>query len=86
MRFESFVLVRLLRPPGSVTLPPEQAAAVQDAHLAHIHAMHAVNPACAKCRIALDSFDAAGAEYTVRRYLEPPSSAAPPKHCPRSCP
>ena len=41
MQFETFVVVRLLRPPGTVALPPEQAADVQDGHLAHIHRMHA---------------------------------------------
>ena len=35
-----------------------------------------VNPACSKCRSALSMLDAAGAEYTVRRYLEDPPSAA----------
>ena len=34
-----------------------------------------VNPACAKCRSALSMLDAAGAEYTVRRYLEDPPTA-----------
>ena len=34
-----------------------------------------VNPACPKCRSALSMLDAAGAEYTVRRYLEDPPSA-----------
>jgi arsenate reductase len=29
-----------------------------------------VNPACSKCRSAVDLLDAEGAEYTVRRYLE----------------
>ena len=41
MQFETFVLVRLLRPAGTVALPTEDAVRVQDAHLAHIHAMHA---------------------------------------------
>ena len=31
-----------------------------------------VNPACSKCRSALSTFDEAGVEYTVRRYLEDP--------------
>jgi arsenate reductase len=31
-----------------------------------------VNPACSKCRSALSVLDAAGAGYTVRRYLEDP--------------
>jgi arsenate reductase (glutaredoxin) len=35
-----------------------------------------VNPTCSKCRSALSMLDAAGAEYTVRRYLEDPPSAA----------
>lgn len=35
-----------------------------------------VNPACSKCRSALSMLDAAGAEYTVRRYLEDPPGAA----------
>lgn len=29
-----------------------------------------INPACSKCRSAISLLDAAGAEYTVRRYLE----------------
>ncbi|MFE3635401.1 arsenate reductase family protein [Streptomyces cellostaticus] len=29
-----------------------------------------INPACSKCRGALDLLDAEGADYTVRRYLE----------------
>jgi arsenate reductase len=34
------------------------------------------NPSCSKCRIARDELDAAGVEYTLRRYLdEPPSEA-----------
>lgn len=35
-----------------------------------------VNPACSKCRTALTLLDAAGAEYTVRRYLEDPPTVA----------
>lgn len=35
-----------------------------------------VNPRCSKCRTALSFLDSAGAEYTVRRYLEDPPSAA----------
>ncbi|MEE1928646.1 arsenate reductase family protein [Streptomyces sp. TRM 70351] len=31
-----------------------------------------VNPACSKCRSAVRTLDEAGAEYTVRRYLEQP--------------
>jgi arsenate reductase len=34
-----------------------------------------VNPACSKCRAALDLLDAADAEYTVRRYLDDPPDA-----------
>ena len=29
-----------------------------------------INPACSKCRSAVDLLDAEGAQYTVRRYLE----------------
>ncbi|WP_189961003.1 arsenate reductase family protein [Streptomyces violascens] len=29
-----------------------------------------INPACSKCRSAVDLLDAEGAEYTVRRYLD----------------
>jgi arsenate reductase len=35
-----------------------------------------VNPACAKCRSAVSMLDEAGAEYTVRRYLDDPPTAA----------
>ncbi|MER8182676.1 arsenate reductase family protein [Kitasatospora sp. NPDC094015] len=35
-----------------------------------------INPRCGKCRSALTDLDAAGAEYTVRRYLEDPPTAA----------
>ncbi|WP_296605572.1 ArsC/Spx/MgsR family protein [Nocardioides sp.] len=35
-----------------------------------------INPACSKCRTALGELDAAGADYTVRRYLEDPPTAA----------
>ena len=31
-----------------------------------------INPACSKCRSALSILDEAGAEYTVRRYLDDP--------------
>jgi arsenate reductase (glutaredoxin) len=31
-----------------------------------------VNPACSKCRAAVSLLDAAGTEYTVRRYLDEP--------------
>ncbi|MEV8042583.1 MULTISPECIES: ArsC/Spx/MgsR family protein [Streptomyces] len=34
-----------------------------------------INPACSKCRGALDVLDAEGAGYTVRRYLEDVPSA-----------
>jgi arsenate reductase (glutaredoxin) len=34
-----------------------------------------LNPACAKCRTAVSELDAAGVEYTVRRYLDDPPSA-----------
>ncbi|WP_414940067.1 arsenate reductase family protein [Amycolatopsis sp. cmx-11-51] len=34
-----------------------------------------VNPACAKCRSAVSMLDEAGAEYTVRKYLEAPPTA-----------
>ncbi|GAA2741306.1 arsenate reductase family protein [Kitasatospora cinereorecta] len=33
-----------------------------------------INPRCSKCRTAIGELDAAGAEYTVRRYLEEPPS------------
>ncbi|WP_280702566.1 arsenate reductase family protein [Kitasatospora sp. GP82] len=35
-----------------------------------------INPRCGKCRAAISELEAAGAEYTVRRYLEDPPSAA----------
>ncbi|MFI7098698.1 arsenate reductase family protein [Streptomyces sp. NPDC050161] len=35
-----------------------------------------INPACSKCRSAVELLDGAGAQYTVRRYLEEPPSAA----------
>ena len=35
-----------------------------------------MNPGCSKCSIALDAFDEAGVEYTVRRYLDDPPTAA----------
>lgn len=35
-----------------------------------------INPACSKCRSALSILDGAGAEYTVRRYLEDPPTEA----------
>jgi arsenate reductase len=35
-----------------------------------------INPRCSKCRTAVDLLDEAGAEYTVRRYLEEPPTAA----------
>ncbi len=31
-----------------------------------------MNPACSKCRTAVAALDEAGADYTVRRYLEEP--------------
>ena len=31
-----------------------------------------LNPACSKCRTAVAELDAAGVEYTVRRYLDEP--------------
>jgi len=33
-----------------------------------------INPACSKCRSALSILDEAGAEHTVRRYLDDPPS------------
>jgi arsenate reductase (glutaredoxin) len=35
-----------------------------------------VNPACSKCRVALADLDAAGVDYTVRRYLDDPPTRA----------
>ena len=35
-----------------------------------------VNPACSKCRSALADLDAAGVDYSVRRYLDDPPSRA----------
>ncbi|MFD7661386.1 arsenate reductase family protein [Streptomyces sp. NPDC059788] len=35
-----------------------------------------LNPACSKCRSAVDLLDGEGARYTVRRYLEQPPTAA----------
>ncbi|BAJ28134.1 MULTISPECIES: arsenate reductase family protein [Kitasatospora] len=35
-----------------------------------------INPRCGKCRTALGELDAAGAEYTVRHYLDEPPTAA----------
>lgn len=34
-----------------------------------------INPGCSKCRVAQETLDAAGAEYTVRRYLDDPPTA-----------
>jgi len=34
-----------------------------------------LNPACTKCRVAVSELDAAGVEYTVRRYLDTPPTA-----------
>ena len=35
-----------------------------------------INPECSKCRAATELLDAAGADYTVRRYLDEPPTAA----------
>ena len=35
-----------------------------------------LNPACSKCRTAVSDLDAAGVEYTVRRYLDDPPDRA----------
>jgi arsenate reductase len=35
-----------------------------------------INPRCSKCRGALEFLDEAGVEYTVRRYLDDPPTAA----------
>ena len=35
-----------------------------------------LNPACSKCRTAVAELDAAGVDYTVRRYLDDPPTAA----------
>jgi arsenate reductase len=35
-----------------------------------------LNPACSKCRTAVAELDAAGVDYTVRRYLDDPPSPA----------
>lgn len=35
-----------------------------------------VNPACSKCRTAVEAFDEAGVEYVVRRYLDQPPTVA----------
>lgn len=35
-----------------------------------------INPACSKCSSALSLLDEAGADYTVRRYLDEPPTAA----------
>jgi len=34
-----------------------------------------INPACSKCRTALETLDQAGMQYEVRRYLEAPPTA-----------
>jgi arsenate reductase len=34
------------------------------------------NPACSKCRTAVSDLDAAGVDYTVRRYLDDPPTRA----------
>ena len=35
-----------------------------------------VNPACSKCRTAVSALDEAGADYTIRRYLDEPPTVA----------
>ena len=35
-----------------------------------------LNPACSKCRTAVSELDAAGVDYTVRRYLDEPPTPA----------
>jgi arsenate reductase len=35
-----------------------------------------LNPACSKCRTAVSELEAAGAAYTVRRYLEEPPTVS----------
>jgi arsenate reductase len=35
-----------------------------------------LNPACSKCRTAVTALEAAGVQYTVRRYLDDPPTAA----------
>lgn len=35
-----------------------------------------LNPACSKCRTAVSDLDAAGVEYTIRRYLDDPPTPA----------
>ncbi|MGW4381248.1 arsenate reductase family protein [Kitasatospora sp. NPDC004531] len=35
-----------------------------------------INPRCSKCRTAQSELDAAGVQYTVRRYLDEPPTAA----------
>jgi arsenate reductase len=35
-----------------------------------------LNPACSKCRTAVAALDEAGVDYTVRRYLDEPPTAA----------
>jgi arsenate reductase (glutaredoxin) len=35
-----------------------------------------LNPACSKCRTAVAELDAAGVDYTVRRYLDDPPTPA----------
>ena len=34
------------------------------------------NPSCSKCRVAKEMLDEAGVDYTVRRYLDDPPTAA----------
>ena len=40
MDFDSYVVVRVLRPADAPELTDEEAGRIQDAHLANIHAMH----------------------------------------------
>jgi arsenate reductase len=35
-----------------------------------------INPACSKCRVAVDALDEAGASYNTRRYLDDPPTTA----------
>jgi arsenate reductase len=35
-----------------------------------------LNPSCSKCRVAVAELDAAGVDYTVRRYLDDPPDEA----------
>ncbi|GAA3619050.1 YciI family protein [Microlunatus ginsengisoli] len=40
MTFDEYVVVRLVRPPNWAPMAPEQEAATQDAHLAHLAELH----------------------------------------------